>query len=131
MMPKIVGSYKGSRHALRPGYFGLDAMHIRRIEAGILNAGADFNHNTTPYDVGLGQFVDGDKADFIGKSALEKASKQSRLIGVKCDAEPHIGSAVKIDGEIVGEVTAGAFSPYLKHGIGIVLMEQSQQPGTK
>ncbi len=27
--------------------FGLDSMHIRRIEAGILNAGSDFDHSTT------------------------------------------------------------------------------------
>ena len=38
--------------------FGLDAMNIRRIEAGILNAGSDFNHTTNPFEVGLGRFVD-------------------------------------------------------------------------
>ena len=53
--------------------FGLDAMNIRRIEAGILNAGSDFNHTTTPYDAGLGRFIDEDKADFVGKSALKTA----------------------------------------------------------
>ena len=55
--------------------FGLDAMNIRRIEAGILNAGSDFNTSTTPYDAGLGRFVDEDKGDFIGKSALKSASR--------------------------------------------------------
>ncbi|MYF89708.1 MAG: aminomethyl transferase family protein, partial [Boseongicola sp. SB0676_bin_33] len=54
---------------------GLDAMNIRRIEAGILNAGSDFNETTTPYAAGLGRFVDADKFDFIGKAALEAADK--------------------------------------------------------
>jgi len=110
--------------------FGLDAMHIRRIEAGILNAGSDFDYTTTPYDVGLGKFVDEDKDDFVGKEALAKASRQTRLHGVQCDAEPHIGATVRIDGVDAGHVTAGAISPYLKHGIGIVRMNKSDhQPG--
>ncbi|MFT5111127.1 MAG: glycine cleavage system aminomethyltransferase T [Parasphingorhabdus sp.] len=107
------------------GLFGLDSMHIRRIEAGILNAGSDFDHTTTPYDVGLGQFVDQDKADFIGKSALRKAPRENRQSGLLCSAEPHIGAPIKIDEKVVGHVTAGAISPYLKQGIGIALMNDS------
>ena len=104
--------------------FGLDSMHIRRIEAGILNAGSDFDHTTTPYDVGLGRFVDADKSEFIGKQALVDAPRGNRLTGLKCVAEPHIGGKVCIGGEAAGKVTAGAVSPYLQHGIGIALMDQ-------
>ncbi len=103
--------------------FGLDSMHIRRIEAGILNAGSDFDHKTTPYDAGLGRFVDEDKADFIGKQALTTVARETRLTGLKCDAEPYIGGEVCIDGKVAGKVTAGAISPYLRQGIGIALME--------
>ncbi len=112
--------------------FGLDAMNIRRIEAGILNAGSDFNETTTPYDAGLGRFVDEDKDDFIGKVALATASKEPRLHGIKCvDAEPLINAVVEIDGARVGIVTAGAMSPYLGLGIGIALMESAEhKPGT-
>lgn len=104
--------------------FGLDSMHIRRIEAGILNAGSDFDHTTTPYEVGLERFVDADKSDFIGKQALASASRGMRLTGLKCEVEPHIGGVVCIDGEAAGKVTAGAFSPYLQQGIGIALMHE-------
>jgi len=104
--------------------FGLDAMHIRRIEAGILNAGSDFDHTTTPYDVGLGRFIDEDKADFIGKQALQAAPRGLRLRGIKCKREPHIGGAVHIGDKSAGKVTAGAISPYLQHGIGIALMDE-------
>ena len=105
--------------------FGLDSMHIRRIEAGILNAGSDFDHTTTPYDVGLGRFVDTDKDDFIGKQALVDVPRGNRLTGLKCEAEPHIGGEVCIGDKATGKVTAGAVSPYLQHGIGIALMDQS------
>ena len=105
--------------------FGLDSMHIRRIEAGILNAGSDFDHTTTPYDAGLGRFIDEDKADFIGKAALANAAREPRLTGLKCAAEPHIGGEVCIDGATAGRVTAGAVSPYLQQGIGIALMDSA------
>jgi len=106
--------------------FGLDAMNIRRIEAGILNAGSDFDHTTTPFDVGLGRFIDEDKTDFIGKAALETASRELRLFGVKCNTgEPLISGTVEADNIVVGVVTAGATSPYLKHGIGIVRLDNA------
>jgi len=105
--------------------FGLDSMHIRRIEAGILNAGPDFNHMTTPYDVGLGIFIDQDKGDFIGKTALANVSRTARLTGILCQAQPHIGAEIRINGQAIGKVTADAISPYLKQGIGIALMNKS------
>ncbi len=106
--------------------FGLDAMNIRRIEAGILNAGSDFDHTTTPWDVGLGRFIDEDKGDFIGKTALANASQQRRLFGVACNVgEPLIGASVEVDGSASGIVTAGAVSPYLGHGIGIVRLHEA------
>lgn len=112
--------------------FGLDAMNIRRIEAGILNAGSDFNETTTPYDVGLERFVDEHKEAFIGKTALKNASRKPRLHGIKCEhGEPLISGTIEVGNKKAGTVTAGATSPYLKHGIGIALMESSDHgPGT-
>ena len=89
----------------------------------LLNAGADFNHTTTPYDAGLGIFVDENKGDFIGKAALQNASREPRLTGITCETEPHIGAAIQLNGETVGKVTAGAMSPYLEHGVGIALLD--------
>ncbi len=114
----------GAAHGI--DLFGLDAMNIRRIEAGILNAGSDFNHTTTPYDAGLGRFVDQDKGDFIGKTALASASRRPRLHGIKCmTGEPLISGAVCRDGMVIGKVTAGATSPFLGHGIGYALLDDS------
>ena len=113
--------------------FGLDAMNIRRIEAGILNAGSDFNATTTPYDSGLGRFVDDDKGDFIGKAALAGAAREPRLHGIKCaGGEPLISGEVRVGGAPVGIVTAGATSPYLGCGIGIARMDSAGHgPGTQ
>ncbi|MEL7466033.1 MAG: aminomethyltransferase family protein [Pseudomonadota bacterium] len=106
--------------------FGLDAMNIRRIEAGILNAGSDFDRTTTPWAVGLGRFIDEDKGDFIGKAALMAAERGLRLFGVKCeDGEPLIAAPVTAGGERVGKITAGAISPFLGHGIGYALMDRT------
>ncbi|MGB5707031.1 MAG: aminomethyltransferase family protein [Arenicellales bacterium] len=114
---------KGESHGI--GLHGLDSMHIRRIEAGILNAGSDFSHLTTPFDVGLGRFIDLNKPDFIGKQVLQNASRKVRLTGIKClSGEPHIGAEIQIEGIKAGKVTAGAYSPFLKNGIGIALMNQ-------
>lgn len=111
--------------------FGLDAMNIRRIEAGILNAGSDFNATTTPYDVNLGRFVDEDKECFIGKKALAHASREARHLGIKCiTGEPLISGAVEVNGQREGIVTAGDTSPFLGYGIGYALMDTAQhKPG--
>lgn len=113
--------------------FGLDAMNVRRIEAGILNAGSDFNHTTTPFDVGLGRFVDEDKVDFVGQQALAVAPRKPRLHGLQCvGGEPLISAPVHVDGVACGTVTAGAISPYLQMGIGIALMDDAaHEIGTK
>ncbi len=105
--------------------FGLDSMHIRRIEAGILNAGADFDYTTTPYDAGLGRFVDEHKDDFIGKAALADAPRETRLTGLYCDAEPHIGGEILVGEQVAGRVSAGALSPYLGRGVGIGMMHRA------
>ena len=124
-------SKAGKPHGM--ALFGLDSMNIRRIEAGILNAGSDFDATTTPFEAGLGRFVDMDKPDFIGKAALESAAREARSFGIKCpDGEPRPGGRIELDGTTIGKVTAGAMSPYLKHGIGIALLDETGlAPGQK
>jgi len=87
----------GAPHGLR--MFGLDSMNIRRIEAGILNANSDFDESTTPFDVGLGRFIDFDKPDFIGKAALMDAPREQRLHGLNCaTATPWRSSRIPANG---------------------------------
>ena len=44
---------------------GLDAMDIRRIEAEILNNGSDMDRTMTPFEAGLGDFVDLEKTGLL------------------------------------------------------------------
>lgn len=104
------------------------AMNIRRIEGGILNYRTDMDWHTTPYDMGLGAFVDLDSHDFVGRDALRNASRETRFSGFKCEGRPlRYGSAVICDGKPVGRVTAYEISPYLECGVGFVLFDSSEQ----
>ena len=107
-------------------------FRCRRIEAGLLSAGQDFTNKTNPYSVGLGRFVDIDKENFIGKEALQKANKKCQTWGIRVDGGTAIrGKSLKINSEVVGEVTSSTWSPYQVCGVGIVHMKNSDfGPGT-
>jgi aminomethyltransferase len=82
---------------------------------------------TTPYAMGLGQFVDLDSHDFIGRDALRNAARESRFSGFKCEGRQlRYGSAVMSNGKSVGRVTAYEISPYLKCGVGFVLFDSPE-----
>lgn len=103
-----------------------DCIDIRRIEAGILNAGSDFDQSTTPFDVGLGAFVDDAKGDFLGKKALASASRDKRQFGLKClSGELMISGDVFLETHPIGKTTAAALSPYLGHSIGYAFLDQA------
>ena len=107
------------------------SMNIRRIEGGILNYRTDMDWYTTPYDMGLGQFVDLDSHDFIGRDALREATREPRFCGFKCaDRQLRYGSAVMSNGKSVGRVTAYEISPYLKCGVGFVLFDAADSIGS-
>lgn len=109
----------------------LDSMDIRRIEGGILNNGSDMDETMTPFEAGLGAFVDLSKDDFIGKAALAKAARDSRVIGLVCPGgEPIRLGAVSVGGSKAGFVTAGAWSPHLKQGVAIVRLNAPMAAGT-
>jgi aminomethyltransferase len=97
----------------------LASMEIRRIEAGILDNGTDFDRSMTPFEAGLGAFVDLEKEDFVGRAALLKSGRAKRLFGLKCpEAAPAYRNEILHGQEVVGHVTAGAWSPYLDTGVG-------------
>lgn len=95
------------------------ALTIRRIEGGILGNTTDMDASMTPFEAGLGAFVDLEKGDFIGRDALVDADRRPLLFGLTCvSATPSSGSEI-LDGEaVVGHITAGVPSPTLGLGIG-------------
>jgi aminomethyltransferase len=100
------------------------SMGIRRIEAGILDNGTDFDLSMTPFEAGLGGFVDLGKDDFIGRAALADADRRKRLFGLTCAAAaPGYRQPIMDGAGIVGRVTAGAWSPYLEAGVGYARLD--------
>ncbi|MBI2211990.1 MAG: glycine cleavage system protein T, partial [Deltaproteobacteria bacterium] len=102
---------------------------IRRIEAGILNHGADMTLDNNPYEVGLGRLVDLDKkGDFIGKEALSRIKAEGvkrKLAGVEIDGAPVEFNmtrwGVSRGGTAVGYVTSAIYSPRLEKNIGYAM----------
>ena len=95
------------------------AMTIRRIEGGILGNLSDIDTSMTPFEAGLAPFVDMEKGDFIGRSALVDRDRRPVLFGIKCQtAVPAAGSVILDAGRPVGRVTAGVPSPTLGCGVG-------------
>jgi glycine cleavage system T protein len=103
---------------------------IRRIEAGILNYGADMTLADNPYEVGLDWLVDlNKKADFVGKASLTRIRTQGvrrRLVGIEIDGEPVQFNMtrwkVSRNGGAIGHVTSAIFSPRLKKNIGYAML---------
>lgn len=110
---------------------GTPVFRARRIEAGLLNAGSDFDETTTPFDAGLGAFVDLDKAEFVGRNSLLNAPKECRTWGMKTDAGVSLlGRHIRMNGEVVGRVCSSTWSPYLQCGVAIVRMDRAGiEPG--
>jgi aminomethyltransferase len=103
---------------------------IRRIEAGILNYGADMTLEDNPYQVGLDWMVDLDQeADFIGRAALARIQAEgvkSKLVGVEIAGDRIEFNMTKWpisdDGAPVGHITSAIYSPRLKKNIGYAMM---------
>ncbi len=101
---------------------GLGARDTLRLEGGMCLYGNDIDENTTPLEARLSWVVKFDKGDFIGKEALLKQREEGvrrRRSGIivvdKGIPRPH--QEVWAEGEKIGELTSGTYSPLLKRGI--------------
>ena len=106
--------------------YGLAAVETIRIEAGLIFIGYDyFQHETSPYDVGLDRLIRLDKADFVGKAALAAVAAEppNRFVTLVVDGGvPEYGAAVTKDGEQVGTLTSPCESPTLGTVIGLTVL---------
>jgi len=117
---------------------GLGARDTLRLEAGLLLAGQDFDHESnprTPYEAAIGFVVDLD-TEFVGREALasqREAGVAERLVGLRLEERgiARHGHEIRADGEPVGTVTSGTMSPTLGDAIalGYVPVEHAD-PGT-
>jgi aminomethyltransferase len=125
--PEIDAGAVGERILEAGAPFGLLPVAVggaRRIEAGLLNAGSDFDASVTPFAAGLGGMVDLGKSDFIGKAALEAADPRRRTWGLRvAGGVPRIGRELSRDGAPAGRVCSAAWSPFQRCGVAIVRLD--------
>lgn len=115
---------------------GLGARDTLRLEAGLPLHGHELGPGITPPQAGLGWVVAWDKGPFRGRSALEAERQRGltrRLRGITTPGRqpPRAGYAVRVDGQVVGEVTSGNFSPVLGCGIALGFLRPDVGVGTE
>lgn len=114
---------KGQTYGIAP--LGFDALDRLRIEAGLIFAEHEFNHETNPFEAGIGFTValKTNEEDFVGRAAIERQSPESRhkLMGLKLGSNEtvHHGDYI-YDGRFpVGVITSATFSPLIKQQIAL------------
>lgn len=122
----------GAAHDLAP--CGLGARDTLRTEMGYPLHGQDISLDVTPNQARLGWAVGWKKDAFWGRDALlaEKEAGPARVLrGVVAEGRgiprPHM--AVSAEAGPVGEITSGTFSPTLRKGVGLALVDASVADG--
>ena len=114
---------------------GLGARDTLRTEMGYPLHGHELSLQISPVEASAGWAVGWKKASFIGSDILKGqreggATRKSFAIKSLDRGIPRAGMSVKnLNGETVGEVTSGTFSPSLKIGIGLALLKADIEIG--
>ncbi len=101
---------------------GLGARDTLRLEMGYCLYGNDIDQTTNTLEAGLGWITKLSKGEFISKPVLEKVKAEGvkrKLVGMALPGKTvaRHGYAVQANGNKVGAVTSGTFSPSLEQGI--------------
>ena len=114
---------RGAEFGIQP--CGLGARDTLRLEMCYPLNGSDLGTDTSPLEAGLSIFVDLQKGEFIGKSALLEQKQHGvkrrlvpfKMTGASPPPRPHY--AIYKAGDKITEATSGTLSPTLKTGIGM------------
>ncbi len=113
---------------------GLGARDTLRLEAALPLYGHELTRQSTTLEARLGWVLGWDKATFRGRAAVlaERERGPRRLLaGVLGDGRAPLreGGEVWRDGELLGTLTSGNFSPVLARGIGLGLFDPTLAVG--
>lgn len=115
---------------------GLGARDTLRLECGMMLYGSDIDEHTTPYEAVYGWLVDLSKP-FIGREALQRqqaAGIGKKLVGFEMVDKgiARHGYRVLREGQNIGVVTSGTFTPTLNRAIGLAYVPPGmKEPGTE
>jgi aminomethyltransferase len=116
---------------------GLGARDTLRTEMGYPLHGHELSLKISPLEAGTSWAVGWNKDGFLGSKVLKNqklAGPSRRSMALKSLDKniPRAGMVVKnVEGEVVGEVTSGTFSPSLKAGIALALVNADIKVGDK
>ena len=116
---------------------GLAARDSLRLEAGMALYGHEIDRTTTPYEAGLGWVVKLKKGDFLGREVLveqKRSGTERQLIGFEIQGRgiARQGHSLLHDGEEVGQITSGGWSPSFEKAIGTAYVPRGlATPGTE
>lgn len=115
---------------------GLGARDTLRQEMGYPLHGQDISLDVTPVQARLTWAVGWKKPEFWGRETLlaeREAGPRRRLRGLEATGRgiprPHM--SVRANEQEVGEVTSGTFSPSLRKGIGMALLDAAVEEGAE
>ncbi len=152
----LVGA--GRDYGIRPA--GMLALDVVRLEAGLILLEVDYTsarhamnpeQNYSPGEIGLGRLISTDKADFVGRLALDREARAGgpgrRLVGLELDwydieglfsaqgLPPAISPVVDrsprplfVGGRQIGRTTSVGWSPILKQAIALASVPPSHEP---
>jgi aminomethyltransferase len=114
---------------------GLGARDTLRLEAALPLHGHELSSAITPLEARLGWVVGWDKESFVGREALmaERERGASPLLTALCGEgrQPlREGGTIVVEGDSVGELTSGNYSPILERGIGLGFASRDLAVGT-
>jgi aminomethyltransferase len=111
---------------------GLGARDTLRLEAAMPLYGHELSETINPIQAGLSFAVNLKGREFVGRDALVRFaadSSQMVRVGLSLDDRrvPRQGCAVLQEGDVVGEVTSGTFSPTFERPIAMAYVRPSAQ----
>ncbi len=114
---------------------GLGARDTLRLEAALPLYGHELTLSSTTLEAHLGWVLGWDKETFRGRAAVEREREGGLdrcLTGVIVEGRQPLrdGAEVMVEGEFVGTLTSGNFSPVLERGIGMGLLLSGHEAGT-
>lgn len=106
---------------------GLGARDTLRFESALPLYGHEISADITPIEAGLKFFIKFTEDDFLGKGVMQQQAAEGtarKLAGIEITGRgiPRDGYRIEKDGQDVGYITSGAYSPTFKKGLAMALL---------